>query len=126
MRRIEEIAMRDGQHLKPVPERAAIVIKPQKRYGYLTLLRVAFGRYPRRAILVTGLIFLAVGPVDASAYVSGLAAAAVVVAFVVVLRTLAPRPRLSRPACRATVGAARSAIRWQLGRRPALVGACSG
>ena len=51
MRRIEEIAMRDGQHLEPVPESAAIVIKPQKRYGYLTLLRVAFGRYPRRAIL---------------------------------------------------------------------------
>jgi predicted MFS family arabinose efflux permease len=75
--------------------------------------------------VLTGLISLAVGPVDASAYVSGLAAAAVVVAFVVVLRTLAPRPRLSRPACRATVGAARSAIRWQLGRRPAPVGACS-
>jgi MFS family permease len=45
------------------------------------------------AVLI-GLISLAVGPVDASAYVSGLAAAAVVVAFVVVLRTfgVAPAP----------------------------------
>jgi len=51
MRRIEEIAMRDGQRLEPVPESAAIVIKPEKRYGYLTLLRVAFRRYPQRAIL---------------------------------------------------------------------------
>ena len=51
MRRIEDTALRDGQHLDPVPETAAIVIKPQKRYGYLTLLRVAFRRYPRRAIL---------------------------------------------------------------------------
>jgi predicted MFS family arabinose efflux permease len=44
----------------------------------------------------TGLISLAVGPVDASAYVSGLAAAVVVVAFAVVRRTFgvtsAPRP----------------------------------
>ena len=51
MRRIEEVAMRDGQHLEPIPESAAIVIKPEKRYGYLTLLRVAFRRYPQRAIL---------------------------------------------------------------------------
>ena len=33
MRRIEEVAMRDGQHLEPIPESAAIVIKPEKRYG---------------------------------------------------------------------------------------------
>ena len=51
MRRIEEIAARDGQHLKPVPESAAITILPEKRYGYLTLLRVAFRHYPQRAIL---------------------------------------------------------------------------
>jgi predicted MFS family arabinose efflux permease len=46
--------------------------------------------------VLTGLISLAVGPVDASAYVSGLAAAVVVVAFAVVRRTFgvtsAPRP----------------------------------
>jgi MFS family permease len=51
MRRIEEIAASDGQHLELVPESAAITIMPEKRYGYLTLLRVAFRRYPQRAIL---------------------------------------------------------------------------
>ena len=51
MRCIEEIAASDGQHLEPVPESAAITILPGKRYGYLTLLRVAFRRYPQRAVL---------------------------------------------------------------------------
>jgi MFS family permease len=51
MRRIEEISVRDGQHLAPVPENAAITIKPARRFGYLTLLRVAFRVYPRRAVL---------------------------------------------------------------------------
>jgi len=51
IRRIEEAALRDGQHLDPVPETAAITILPEKRYGYLTLLQVAFRRYPKRAIL---------------------------------------------------------------------------
>ncbi len=51
IRRIEEAALRDGQHLDPVPESAAITIVPEKRYGYLTLLRVAFRQYPKRAIL---------------------------------------------------------------------------
>jgi MFS family permease len=51
IRRIEEEALRDGQHLEPVPDSAAIVIRPEKRYGYLTLLRVAFRVYPRRAVL---------------------------------------------------------------------------
>jgi MFS family permease len=51
IRHIEELALKDGQHLDPVPEDAAITIKPEKRFGYVTLLRVAFRRYPRRAIL---------------------------------------------------------------------------
>jgi MFS family permease len=51
MRKIEEMAARDGQRLDPVPEDAAITIVPERRYGYLTLLRVAFRRYPQRAIL---------------------------------------------------------------------------
>jgi MFS family permease len=51
MRRIEEAAIRDGQHLDPVPEDAAIVIRPERRYGYLRLLRVAFRVYPKRAVL---------------------------------------------------------------------------
>jgi MFS family permease len=51
MRQIEEIAAQDGQHLEDVPDSAAITIMPERRYGYLTLLRVAFRRYPQRAIL---------------------------------------------------------------------------
>ena len=51
IRRIEEASIADGQHLDPVPESAAIAIVPEKRYGYLTLLRVAFRYYPKRAIL---------------------------------------------------------------------------
>jgi MFS family permease len=51
IRHIEEAAIADGQHLDPVPESAAITIVPEKRYGYLTLLRVAFRYYPKRAIL---------------------------------------------------------------------------
>jgi len=51
IRRIEEAAIRDGQRLDPVPESAAIAIVPEKRYGYLTLLRVAFRYYPQRAVL---------------------------------------------------------------------------
>jgi MFS family permease len=51
IRRIEESALQDGQHLEPVPESAAIAIVPEAQFGYLTLLRVAFGRYPKRAVL---------------------------------------------------------------------------
>jgi MFS family permease len=51
MRRIEESALRDGQQLDPVPDDAAIVIRPEKRYGYLRLLRLAFRVYPKRAVL---------------------------------------------------------------------------
>ncbi len=51
IRRIEEAAIRDGQHLEPVPANSAITIMPEKRYGYLTLLRLAFRHYPKRAFL---------------------------------------------------------------------------
>ena len=51
MRKIEEMAAQDGQRLDPVPEDAAITIVPERRYGYVTLLRIAFRRYPQRAIL---------------------------------------------------------------------------
>jgi MFS family permease len=51
IRRIEEQARKDGQHLEPVPESAAITILPGRGYGYLTLLRVAFRQYPKRAVL---------------------------------------------------------------------------
>jgi MFS family permease len=49
--RIEEVALSDGQHLEPVPDSEAITIVPAKRYGYVTLLGVAFRHYPRRAVL---------------------------------------------------------------------------
>ena len=42
MRRIEEAAINDGQHLAAGAGSAAITILPEKGYGYLTLLRVAF------------------------------------------------------------------------------------
>src|ERR1700722_524488 len=51
IQKIEEAAIRDGQHLEPVPESAAITILPGRRFGYLTLLRVAFRYYPKRAVL---------------------------------------------------------------------------
>ena len=51
IRRIEQAALRDGQRLEQVPESAAITIVPERRYGYLTLLRVAFRQYPKRAVL---------------------------------------------------------------------------
>ncbi len=51
MRHIEELAARDGQHLDPVPRSAAIVIKPERRFGYVTLLRVALRQYPQRTVL---------------------------------------------------------------------------
>jgi predicted MFS family arabinose efflux permease len=49
-------------------------------------------------VVLTGLISLAVGTVDASAYVSGLAAAVVAVAFIVVLRTFGRARAPSPPA----------------------------
>jgi MFS family permease len=51
IRRIEEAALRDGQHLEPIPESAAIAIVPERRFGYVMLLRVAFRQYPKRAVL---------------------------------------------------------------------------
>jgi MFS family permease len=48
-------------------------------------------------VVLTGLISLPVGPVDASAYVSGLAAAAVAAAFIVVLRTFGSTPAPTPP-----------------------------
>jgi MFS family permease len=51
MKRIEDASIKDGQHLSPVPDSAAITIMPEKEYGYLTLLRLILHTYPRRAIL---------------------------------------------------------------------------
>ena len=54
-----------------------------------TFFAVAYVGLGLPAVL-TGLISVAVGPVDASAYVSGLVAAIVLVALVVVLRAFGP------------------------------------
>jgi MFS family permease len=51
MKQIESSAIRDGQHLAPVPDDAAITILPEKEYGYLTLLRLILHTYPKRAVL---------------------------------------------------------------------------
>lgn len=67
--------------------------------------------------VLTGLISLAVGPVDASAYVSGLAAAMVVAAFVVALRTFGVVPTPS-PACTPSDG-------WCRPQEPATAGTAS-
>jgi predicted MFS family arabinose efflux permease len=63
---------------------------PQHRAAVVsTFFAVAYVGLGLPAVL-TGLISVAVGPVDASAYVSGLVAAIVGVAFVVVLRAFGP------------------------------------
>jgi MFS family permease len=51
MRYIEDAAVKDGQHLAAVPGSAAIAIRPEREYGYLTLLRLIVRTYPKRAIL---------------------------------------------------------------------------
>ena len=51
MRHIEEVSIKDGQHVSDVPDSAAITIRPEKEYGYLTLLRVIMHTYPKRAVL---------------------------------------------------------------------------
>jgi len=51
MQQIEDASIKDGQLLSPVPGSAAIIITPEKEYGYLTLLRLILHTYPKRAIL---------------------------------------------------------------------------
>jgi MFS family permease len=51
MRGIEEASIRDGQHISDVPDSAAITVRPEREYGYLTLLRVIIHTYPKRAVL---------------------------------------------------------------------------
>jgi hypothetical protein len=69
--------------------------EPRHRAAVISTFFVA--AYLGVPAVLTGLISLAVGPVDASAYVSGLAAAAVVVAFVAVLRTFGATPAPESP-----------------------------
>jgi MFS family permease len=51
MAKIEEEVRKSGQELAPIDEAKAIEIVPETRYGYLTFLRLVFGKFTRRAIL---------------------------------------------------------------------------
>ena len=42
---------KSGQELEPVDDSKALELVPEKRYGYLTFLRLVFRTYPKRAIL---------------------------------------------------------------------------
>ena len=48
---IEDEAQRSGQTLEQLDDNASMQIVPEKMYGYLTLLRVVFQQYPKRAVL---------------------------------------------------------------------------
>jgi MFS family permease len=51
MRGIEAASIRDGQQISDVPDSAVITVRPEKEYGYLTLLLVIIHTYPERAVL---------------------------------------------------------------------------
>ena len=81
--------------------------QPQHRTAVVSTFFVAAYVGLGLPAVLTGLISLPLGPVDASALVSGLAAAAVALAFVVVLHGLAPRPPHGPPRAPASAGAPR-------------------
>jgi MFS family permease len=49
--KIEDAARKSGQTLEPVPDSAAIELKPETRYGYVRFLGLVFHQYPKRAVL---------------------------------------------------------------------------
>jgi MFS family permease len=51
MAKIEEAVRKSGQELAPVDEADAVELVPEKKYGYLTFLRLVFHQYPKRAVL---------------------------------------------------------------------------
>ncbi len=53
---IEEVARQAGQKLEPVDDKFAISLRPEKQYGYGTLLRYIFRQYPKRAVLGASLM----------------------------------------------------------------------
>ncbi len=53
---IEGESRENGQKLTPVADSAAIVLKPEREYGYLTLLSLVFKQYTARAILGASLM----------------------------------------------------------------------
>ena len=53
---IEEVSRQAGQKLEPVDDKFAINLRPEKQYGYGTLLRYIFRQYPKRAVLGASLM----------------------------------------------------------------------
>lgn len=53
---IEDVARESGQTVESVADTEAIQIMPEKKHGYLSLLRVVFRVYPQRAILGASLM----------------------------------------------------------------------
>jgi MFS family permease len=53
---IEDEAQRAGQTLEELDDSASMQIMPEKLYGYITLLRVVFQQYPKRAVLGASLM----------------------------------------------------------------------
>jgi MFS family permease len=56
LRQIEDVALRSGQPLRPVDDSSAILLLPDREYGYLTFLRLVFREYPKRAVLGASLM----------------------------------------------------------------------
>jgi MFS family permease len=56
LRQIEDLALRSGQPLTPVDDSSAILLAPDREYGYLTFLRLVFREYPKRAVLGASLM----------------------------------------------------------------------
>jgi MFS family permease len=54
--KIEEAARKAGQTLEPVPDDQALELIPEKQYGYVRFLGLAFHSYTRRAILGASLM----------------------------------------------------------------------
>lgn len=56
MDQIEQEARQGGQILAPVDESGSMLLKPERDYGYLTLLRLVFHDYTTRAVLGASLM----------------------------------------------------------------------
>jgi MFS family permease len=54
--KIEEAARKAGQTLEPVADSAALELTPEKRYGYVRFVGLAFHQYTRRAVLGASLM----------------------------------------------------------------------
>jgi MFS family permease len=56
LKKIEDAVRSSGQGLEPVDDSKALELTPEKRYGYITFLRLVFKQYPKRAILGASLM----------------------------------------------------------------------